>query len=83
MPLDLRSSPQEVVAFFATPRADGELADALHILRNDPNWHVQATSSPTAWDLKLLYRPAGAPSLTLRLEQVEAHTGTRVWRAMP
>jgi len=83
MPLDPRSSLQEVVAFFDAPLTETMLADALRTLRADPNWHVRAAmTSPTVYDLILLHKPIGAPALTIRLAR--AHMGTptepSVWR---
>lgn len=83
MPLDPRPSPQEVASLLAGGLTDGEIADALHVLRRDPNWHIRAISSPTAWDLTLIYHPAGGPTLTLRLEQRETDTGARIWCKIP
>ncbi len=83
MPLDPRSSPQEVAAFFDAPLTERMLADALHPLRADPNWQVRAaTTNPTVYDLILLYRPTGAPALTIRLERQHADVLTElsVWR---
>jgi len=74
MPLDPRSSPQEVAALFDAPLTEIMLTDALRILRADPNWHARAAAtSPTVYDLILLYRPAGAPPLTIRLELEQQH----------
>ncbi len=79
MPLDPRSSPQEVAALFDAPLTNSALADALNTLRRAPNWHVCATASPTAYDLNLLYRPAGAPPLTVHLEHTGSPTEPSVW----
>jgi hypothetical protein len=74
MPLDPRSSPQEVAAFLDAPLTERMLTDALRILRADPNWYVRAAmTSPTIYDLILLYRPAGAPPLTIRLKREQEH----------
>jgi len=56
------------------------LADALHTLRTDPNWHVRAAAtSPIAYDLILLYKPVGAPPLTIHLEHRGSSTDAYVW----
>ncbi len=83
MPLDPRSSPQEVAAFFDAPLTDAMLADALRILRADPNWHVRAAMTrSTVYDLFLLYKPIGAPLLAIHLEReyTGAPTEPSVWR---
>ncbi len=83
MPLDPRSSLQEVVAFFDAPLTETMLADALRTLRADPNWHVRAAmTSPTVYDLILLHKPIGAPPLAIRLEREDTGTPTEpsVWR---
>ncbi len=81
MPLDPRSSPLDVAAFFDAPLTEAVLADALCTLRADPNWHVSATAtSPTTHDLILLYRPVGAPPLTIHLERMGSSTEPDVWR---
>lgn len=79
MPLDPRSSPQDVLAFFAMLLTDGALAEALRILRADPNWAIHVLSSPTTCDLTLLYRPVGTPSLSVRLERTASPADPGVW----
>jgi len=81
MPLDLRSSPRDVATFFDAPLTEAMLADALHVLRTDPNWHVNATAtSPTTHKIVLLYRPVGAPPLTIHLARAGAPAEPGVWR---
>ena len=82
MPLDPRPSPHEVAALFDAPLTDRMLADALDTLRADPNWNVRATGRPHVYDLILLYRPTGAPPLTVHLERMEASTDDSVWHTV-
>ncbi len=84
MPLDPRPSPRDVATFFHAPLTEAVLAHALHVLRADPNWHVSGTTtSPTTHEIVLLYRPVGAPPLTIHLARAGSPAEPGVWRKTP